>query len=163
MRASIAALLLATAALAPAVAESVDLVALEASLEAAERAFAQTAANRDRQAFESFLTAETVFSTPHGNLRGPEAILEQWAGFSAPDGPVITWEPERVAALEDGSLGLSTGLFRIETRDRDGQPLRLTGTFFSVWRRTASGEWKILLDTGTQARPADSAAEPGAD
>ncbi len=154
MRASIAALLLATATLSAAFAESPDLATLEASLEAAERAFAQAAAERDRRGFESFLTAETVFSTPHGNHRGPEAIVEQWAGFFAPEGPSIGWEPARVAALEDGSIGLTTGPFWIEALDPEGKPVRFTGIFFSVWRRNASGEWKIVLDTGTEAVPA---------
>ncbi len=52
-----------------------------------------------------------------------------------------------MAVLEDGSIGLTTEPFWIDARDPDREPLRFTGTFFSVWRRNASGEWKIVLDT----------------
>ncbi len=151
MRAPIALTLLAVLPLSAA--EGPDFEALEASLVATERAFARAATERDRETFASFMTADTVFATPHGNLRGPAAILEQWDGFFTPEGPSIGWEPKRVAVIEDGSLGLTSGSFWIEAPSADGGTTRFTGTFFSTWRRDPSGQWKILLDTGTDAEP----------
>ena len=125
----------------------------EAALADAERAFARSATDRDRDLFLSFLTPQTVFATPHGNLRGPDAILAQWAAFFAPDGPSIRWEPKLVAVVDDGSVGLTSGPFWIEAPDGAGGTRRFTGTFFSVWRPDEQGRWKIVLDTGTQAQP----------
>lgn len=130
-----------------------DLAALEAQLEAAERGFAAAATGRDLAAFRSFLTAQTVFVTPHGNLRGPDAILAQWAAFFAPDGPSIRWEPQRVAVVEDGTVGLTSGPYWIEAPNPEGGRTKYTGTFVSTWRRDANGAWRILLDTGTDAEP----------
>ena len=145
------------------VTEETDAAALESSLAAAERAFARAAIERDREAFVSFLTPGTVFATPHGNLRGPDAILEQWGAFFAPGGPSIKWEPDKVAVVEDGSVGMTSGPFWIEaSTGDDGGTTRFTGTFFSVWRREPGGDWKIVLDTGTDAVP-DDGADGGGD
>lgn len=130
---------------------------LETSLAETERAFARAAGERDEEAFRSFMTADTVFATPHGNLRGPDAIVEQWAGFFAPQGPSIGWRPELVAVVGDGSVGLTTGPFWIEAPGAGGEVRRFTGTFFSVWRRDAAGAWKIALDSGTEAEPEPAA------
>ena len=163
MRRLLALLVLALAAVAPVTAGGPDVAVLESSLDEAERAFARTAHERDAEAFRSFMTEDTVFATPHGNLRGPEAILEQWGAFFAPEGPSIGWEPDKVAVVKDGSVGMTSGPFWIEATGADGVTSRFTGTFFSVWRREA-GKWKIVLDTGTDAQPeATPASDSGGD
>ena len=47
---------------------------LAADLRATEEAFARTMADRDHEAFVSFLADETVFFGPGGEIRGKEAV-----------------------------------------------------------------------------------------
>jgi ketosteroid isomerase-like protein len=106
-----------------------------------ERAFAKTMADRDHQAFASFLAVEAVFLSAQGTLRGQPAVAQGWrALYEQPHAP-FSWEPERVEVLDSGTLALSTG----PVRDPGGNRV---GTFTSVWRREEEGKWRIVLDSG---------------
>jgi ketosteroid isomerase-like protein len=52
--------------------------------------------------------------------------------------------PERVEVLDSGQLALSTG----SVRDPKGKRI---GTFTSIWRKEAGGQWHILFDKGDPA------------
>lgn len=106
-----------------------------------ERAFAKTMADRDHQAFVTFLSDEAVFVGQKQAFRGKAAVAEGWKRlFEEPQAP-FSWEPERVEVVESGTLALSSG----PVRDPSGKRV---GTFNSVWRREADGTWKIVLDNG---------------
>jgi ketosteroid isomerase-like protein len=109
-------------------------------LRATEIAFAATMADRDLDAFGSFLDDEVVFFTGDEVLRGRDAVMAAWAPyFSDPTAP-FAWAPEAVEVLASGELGFSSGPVLVV----DG---RRVGTFNSVWRRSEDG-WKIVFDRG---------------
>jgi hypothetical protein len=58
-------------------------------------------------------------------------------GSTAP----FSWKPGQVEVLDSGTLALSSG----PVLDPSA---RQTGTFNSIWRREASGEWKVVFDKG---------------
>lgn len=111
-------------------------------VEAVERAFAQTMADRDFEAFTSFLSEEAVF-LGGGALRGKAAVAEGWRRyFEGPDAP-FSWYPETVEVIDSGGLALSTGpVF-------DAAGARIS-TFTSIWRREAAGVWRIVFDRGNK-------------
>jgi ketosteroid isomerase-like protein len=109
-----------------------------------EAAFAKTMADRDAPAFAKFLAAETVFLSGGQATRGAKAVAEKWKRFfEGPQAP-FSWAPEFVEVLDSGKLAMSSG----PVRDPSG---KRTGTFNSVWRREADGQWKIVLDNGCPA------------
>lgn len=113
-------------------------------LRATEEAFAQTMADRDHQAFVSFLAEETVFFGREGEIRGKEAVAAAWKPFyEMPDAP-FSWQPESATVLDSGSLGLTSG----PVFTPDGKRV---GTFNSVWRRQPDGSWKVVFDRGCPA------------
>jgi ketosteroid isomerase-like protein len=114
---------------------------LEADLRAAETAFARTMADRDHGAFTKFLSEEAVFFGRKSTMRGKHAVSKGWARFfDDPDAP-FSWEPEIVAVLESGTLGLTSG----PVLSPEGVRI---GTFNSVWRRVSDGRWEIVFDRG---------------
>lgn len=115
----------------------------EREVAAAERAFAQTMARRDHAAFTGFLSEEAVFFGDGGPLRGKAAIAAGWAPFYKGTTAPFSWEPERVEVLDSGTLALSTG----PVRGPDG---KVVGVFNSIWRREASGAWRVVFDKGGQ-------------
>ena len=117
---------------------------LRQQVEDTERAFAATMADRDHNAFTSFLSEETVFFSGEAPLRGKQQVADAWKPyFEGPDAP-FSWEPQQVEVLDSGTLALSSG----PVRDPDG---KLVATFTSIWRLDASGNWRIIFDKGNRA------------
>lgn len=109
-----------------------------------EIAFAKTLADRNPAAFASFLSKETIFMSNGRVTRGPRQVAERWKSyFTGPQAP-FSWEPEEVQVLDSGTLAMTSG----PVRDPSGKRI---GTFNSVWRREAKGQWKIVLDNGCPA------------
>ena len=110
---------------------------------AAERAFARTMAQRDHAAFSAFLSQEAVFFSGAVPLRGKQAVADDWKRFyEQPEAP-FSWEPDQVQVLDSGTLALSTG----PVRNAKGE---LIAHFTSIWRREASGVWRIVFDKGNE-------------
>jgi ketosteroid isomerase-like protein len=106
-------------------------------------------ADRDAAGFAKFLTQDSVFMSGGTALRGVNEIAVGWkAFFDGPRAP-FSWEPEFVQVLASGTLAMSSG----PVRDPSGKRV---GTFNSVWRREANGEWKIVIDNGCPACNCDA-------
>lgn len=115
-----------------------------------EIAFSQSAERRNIESFRSFIDDDARFvgSTV---TRGPAEIVAAWQPFFAADGPAIKWRPQFVEVLEDGTLALTRGPYRMIAKDADGKPVEHWGTFNSIWRMNADGEWRIVFDAGNSA------------
>lgn len=122
----------------------------------AEIAFSVSAETRDADAFRSFIDADARFVGARVT-RGPDAITDAWTVFFAVDGPRIKWRPQIVEVLDDGSLALSRGPYRVIATDDEGVSTEHWGTFNSVWRLQEDGSWKVVFDAGSPAAeaPAD--------
>lgn len=108
-----------------------------------ERAFAKTMANRDHPGFTYLLAEEAVFFSGEKPLQGKAQVAEWWKRyFEKPTAP-FSWEPEQVEVLKSGDLALSSG----PVRNPQG---KLIGTFTSIWRKEASGVWRIVFDKGNE-------------
>jgi uncharacterized protein (TIGR02246 family) len=134
-------LALAACASQPAAKSAPDLAELTRQVHATETAFAQTMADRDFEAFASFIAEDAIFVNGRNPLRGKAVILADWKKYF--DGPVpFSWKPETVVVLDDGSLAQSKG----PVFDPAGNAIL---EFRSTWRREADGQWKIIFDDGT--------------
>ena len=110
---------------------------------ATEIAFAKSMADRDFEAFKSFLSPEAIFF--NGDtlpVIGMEAVIETWAPLLEGETPPFSWHPDLVVVLESGTLAHSTG----PVRALNGE---IGGRFNSIWRRKADGSWRIVFDKGS--------------
>jgi ketosteroid isomerase-like protein len=111
---------------------------------ATENAFAETMANRDFEAFRSFISEEAIFFSEEKPLHGKEEVLNEWQkNFIKAEAP-FSWKPERVEVIDSGTLALSTG----PVHDPQG---KLIARFTSIWRMEENGKWRILFDIGNPA------------
>jgi ketosteroid isomerase-like protein len=118
----------------------------QAELRERERAFAKTMADRDHAAFVSYLSEESVFFGASGPLRGKAAVAAAWKGyFEGPKAP-FSWTPDTAEVLDSGTLGMTSG----PVFDPAGKRV---GTFNSIWRRDADGQWRIVFDKGCPPCP----------
>ena len=113
----------------------------QAEVRERERAFAKTMADRDHAAFVSFLADETVFFGGAGPLRGKKAVAEAWKRFYEGLKAPFSWAPDTAEVLDSGGLAMTSG----PVLDPEGKRV---GTFNSIWRREADGQWKIVFDRG---------------
>jgi len=116
---------------------------LSEQVAAVERAFAKTMADRDHDAFTSFLSEEAVFLAGTTVRSGKQAVASHWQAYFAEPGAPFSWEPETVSVLESGSLAISTG----PVWDAEGTR---TATYTSIWRQEEPGVWRIVFDKGNK-------------
>ena len=115
--------------------------AARTTVEARERAFAKTMADRDFEAFLTFVSPEAVFFGEDA-LRGKDAIGAAWRGyFDAPQAP-FSWAPDTVEVLASGTLALTSGPVRAPSGE-------VVGRFNSIWRLDPDGVWRVVFDRGS--------------
>jgi ketosteroid isomerase-like protein len=121
--------------------------AARAQVDATERAFAKTMADRDFAGFQRHLSEETIFYTGPKPLRGRTQVAEWWQRFYKDSVAPFSWAPDSVEVLDSGRLALSTG----PVHDPSG---KLVGRFVSIWRQEEPGVWRIVFDRGESAASA---------
>lgn len=118
----------------------------------AERAFAKSMADRNLEAFASWLSEEAIFFNSPEPLRGKLAVLTWWSRyFESVDAPFF-WEPDQVEVLLSGTLALSSG----PVKDPSG---KVVGRFNSIWRLESPGCWRVIFDKGSGAPPPSTPLE----
>ena len=125
------------------IAQETDLAQLQQQVEDTERAFAATMADRDHEAFRTFLSEETIFFAGESPLRGSQQVADAWEPYFRETEAPFSWEPETVVVLDSGTLALSSG----PVRDPAGN---IVATFNSIWRLDSQGQWKIVFDKGSK-------------
>lgn len=91
---------------------------------------------------------------------GGQAIYEALGGDAKPR-VTVRWRPTMAWGSAAGDMGVTVGEWTRVPLD-PGRPTR-TGRYVTVWRKTAAGEWKALVDIGEAdplPAPSPSAATP---
>ena len=116
-----------------------------ASLTDAEIAFARMAGERGiREAFLANFADDGIAFEP-----APTRLRAAWSARPVPSDPLeqrLDWKPVQTGVSRSLDFGYTTGPYTLTNRSRPGAVRR--GVFFSVWRKNASGQWKVLLDAG---------------
>ena len=113
-----------------------------AVVESREIAFAKTMADRDFEAFLSFISPEAVFFAGDQPLRGRDEIGRAWAPFFEGRAAPFSWRPDVVEVLESGDLALSSGPVVTAAGESGGR-------FKTIWRRDGEGRWWVVFDKGS--------------
>jgi len=107
-----------------------------------ERAFAKMAAEQTVQAsFIEYFADESVNFNPEP---GPARVRLRAPG-AFPKDLRLQWEPRFGDIAASGDLGYLTGPAESTI---PGQPVRY-GNYFSVWKKQAGGEYRVILDVGS--------------
>ena len=118
-----------------------DVAALARAVEAAERDFARSMAERNHGAFTALLSEQAVFFGERTVHRGKAAVALAWKPFFEGPAAPFSWQPDRVEVLADGTLARSTG----PVFDPAG---KVIARFNSIWRQEAPGTWRVVFDKG---------------
>jgi ketosteroid isomerase-like protein len=115
------------------------------SLREAERNFARESVMIGRnEAFVKNFAEESILFTDRWITNGKQFSKER---KSSP--LVLKWEPEFMDISASSDFGISTGPWEVQEYRPNTAPLA-TGYFLTVWKKQAGGEWKVILDGGSE-------------
>ena len=118
----------------------------QASLVAAERAFAKLTAERGvREGFITYFAEDGVGFSPHPH--NVCSVLGRQPPETAPSSTALKWSPAYGGISAAGDLGYNTGPTVFEDLSAEKRPAR-HGLFFSVWKKQRDGSWRVVLDLG---------------
>jgi len=69
----------------------------------------------------------------------------------------LTWTPTDGMMGPSGDMGYTWGHFEGTSKDANGNPVKTSGRYMTIWRREKDGSWKVVLDAGAN-EPADAGA-----
>jgi ketosteroid isomerase-like protein len=118
-----------------------------ASLQEAERAFADALVRHDRPAFVATFSPDAECSLPTPK-RGPKAIAAAWLPFLIDPGTTMVLTTADVNVEPSGDTGTTNGTLAIRGRTNNGTQTLPVGTYVATWR-LVDGRWMITKLTGS--------------
>jgi ketosteroid isomerase-like protein len=61
----------------------------------------------------------------------------------------LTWTPTDARMGPSGDMGYTWGHFEGHSKDANGNPVTTTGRYMTIWRKQPDGDWKVVLDAGS--------------
>ncbi|MFY0637980.1 hypothetical protein [Maricaulis maris] len=117
----------------------------------ADRDFAAMAAEEGAAAAFGQWMDETEGRLVRGTsepIIGTERITPLYAAFTGDT--LLHWEPREGFAGSGDDLGVTWGTWSIHTDGDNASTPVSRGTYVTVWHRNGDGEWRGLLDMGTE-------------
>jgi ketosteroid isomerase-like protein len=66
----------------------------------------------------------------------------------------LTWSPEGAQMGPSNDMGFTWGHYEGRSKDKNGQPVVLSGRYMTVWKRLPDGSWKVAMDASANDAPA---------
>lgn len=126
----------------------------EQSLLAADRAFARAMEEHGAEGWASFFADNgEMLVNGGGVVRGPAAVRERMARLFATPGFHLRFTPQRAEVSASGELGYTFGLYEARVEGPpESAPARSRGKYVSVWRKNSAGQWRILVEVGSEGQ-----------
>lgn len=111
----------------------------------ADRAFSKMSVEKGmKNAFLEYIDSNGVLLRPNQlPIEGADAIdyLIQQDDSTY----TLKWEPRNGTVAQSGDLGYTYGIYALQPKLKD---TIIYGTYVSIWKKQANGQWKYVLDTG---------------
>lgn len=130
-----------------------DTVAEKEKLLNTDRQFAASSVEKGAaEAFRMYLD-ENALSLPNkaNPMRGRQSIYESM--LDIPKDYKLEWTPIEADVAKSGELGYSWGKYTASWIDDSGQAQIRYGKYLNIWKKDATGVWKLLVDTGNSSPP----------
>jgi len=113
-----------------------------------EARFAKDVAERGGAAFADWFAGDGVAL---GNGAAPKIGKVAIAKSSnwSPKDYQLTWTPTDAMMGPSGDMGYTWGHYEGRSKDSHGNPVLTSGRYITMWRREPDGNWKVVLDAGS--------------
>lgn len=128
---------------------NIDLEKEKQSVLQADKDFSNLSVEKGmNSAFISYCAEEGVLLRPNSMpIEGKTKIADL---FNKRDDKKIklTWSPLYADVAQSGEMAYTYGSWLYESVDSTGNKISQEGTYATVWKKDAKGNWKWVLDTG---------------
>lgn len=132
----------------------VDVEGERAAILGTDRPWQEAIAAKDVERAVSFWADDAVVMAPgQPALTGKDAIRGFVAQSFKIPGFGLRWETGQVTVAPHGDMAYALAKTTTTVTGPDGKPLALRGKAATVWRKTAGGEWKCVLDIWNEDAP----------
>jgi ketosteroid isomerase-like protein len=118
-----------------------------------EGRFAQAVAAGGGKAFATWF-AEDAVTLNNGKpaVLGVAAIAAQaqWD----PKTYQLSWVPQGAQMGPSNDMGFTWGHYEGHSKDKNGEPVVISGRYFTVWKKLPNGTWKVAMDASADEPPA---------
>jgi ketosteroid isomerase-like protein len=99
--------------------------------------------NGFQKAFIEFAHDSVVLLKPnHMPIVGKQSLIDSYVGKSD-SSIVLTWKPAKGLIALSGELGYTYGFWTFIAQNDTSH-----GTYLTIWKKNALGQWKFIADTG---------------
>jgi len=123
----------------------------EKELREADLAFAKATAARRLEGWMDFFADDAAILQNGRTITGKQNIREYYEPIFANKEFSLSWTPTHAEAAQDGTLGYTYGNYEA----RNGANIS-HGMYLTIWRKD-NAKWKVVMDTGSQARQPQTA------
>jgi ketosteroid isomerase-like protein len=117
-----------------------------------ESQFMQATADHGSAGYMSYYAADAV-ELPDGAdaIQGADNIAPTMSFLD--QGNKLTWSPQFSDVSGDLAYTYGTWTFTSKDKDKDGNPIKQTGKYTTIWKKQSDGSWKVVLDMGNTSKP----------
>lgn len=101
----------------------------------------------------SYFADSAIAFPPKPGIVSGKAEIRRHYERTLSGGGKLTWKPQGGRIAKSADLGFTYGLWESSGKDKEGNPLKRTGKYTSIWQKQSDGKWKIVLDTGAPNQP----------
>ena len=119
-----------------------------------EAKFAAETAKGGGKAFSSWFAPDAVtLADGAAPVVGHDAIASHatWT----PEAYQLKWTPEGARMSASGDMGFTWGHYEGDSKDAQGNPVKKTGRYMTVWKKQPDGTWKVELDASNDGPAED--------
>jgi ketosteroid isomerase-like protein len=117
-----------------------------------ETKFAEAVAKGGGKAFSSWFAEDGVsLANKQAPVMGRAAIAAQaqWD----PKEYQLTWVASGAQMGPSNDMGFTWGHYEGVSKDRNGETVKTSGRYFTVWKKQPNGEWKVAMDASAEEPP----------
>jgi ketosteroid isomerase-like protein len=117
-----------------------------------EGRFSQSVASGGGKAFGTWFADDAVtLNNGKPAVLGRTAIAAQaqWA----PGTYQLSWVPQGAQMGPSNDMGFTWGHYEGRSKDKNGEPVVISGRYFTVWKKLPDSSWKVVLDASSNEPP----------
>jgi ketosteroid isomerase-like protein len=117
-----------------------------------EGRFAKDVATGGGKAFSTWFADDAVtLNNGQPAVLGRAGIAAQ-AQWDAKDYQ-LTWTPQGAQMGPSNDMGFTWGHYEGHSKDRNGNPVLISGRYLTVWKKLPDGTWKVAMDASANEPP----------